>query len=74
MGCCESSENGCGCDCKRAYGGRGGCLSYFITGNVGNCIMLPVWRAIGRFLRNGFGIATIVATAIIALIVLRNQN
>jgi hypothetical protein len=31
--------------------GELGCLTYIFTGNVGNCPMLPVWRAIGRFLR-----------------------
>ena len=30
--------------------GYGGCLTYIFTGRVGNCVMLPAWRAIGRFL------------------------
>jgi hypothetical protein len=35
--------------CESQRRGGGGCLTYIFTGNVGNCPMLPVWRAIGRF-------------------------
>jgi hypothetical protein len=30
------------------HSGGGSCLTYFITGNAGTCVMLPVWRWIGH--------------------------
>ena len=29
------------------HGPDSGCLTYFITGRAGHCVMLPVWRWIG---------------------------
>jgi hypothetical protein len=33
-----------------------GCLTYVFTGRVGNCVMLPVWRVIGRFFGSVIGL------------------
>jgi len=50
----KGTYNGCEA-CADNWGRRRGdddygCFTYFITGRVGHCIMLPVWRAIGQFL------------------------
>ena len=47
---CAMGEGPCGID----WNNRGlGCLTYIFTGRAGNCVMLPVWRSIGRFFRIG---------------------